>query len=249
MQTEQDKIKQVYKTLTRDQIEHITQDLNSMKSFGAHENVELSLEQRAVMTYMAAEKTKELFDILKLDYSNDVNLKDTPFRFASMQINELMVGRFTKAPRIESFDELIQSNVHNLEDLEYNDYETIVTKKIDLHSMCSHHLMPFSTEGQGSYALISYIPNGKFLGISKLQRIADWYSRRPQLQENLTRQIFNHVCATIDSPNVMVAMSNLIHTCETQRGVESNCGATSTIQFGGIFKDSKLRSEILLQHK
>lgn len=249
MQTEQDKIKQVFKKLSEEDIANITQELDDLKSFSAHENVELTAEQRAVMTYKAAEKTKELFDILKLDYKNDVNLKDTPFRFASMQVNELMIGRFTKAPRIESFDELITTE-KQFDDINSDSlYETIVTKKIDLHSMCSHHLMPFSAEGQGSYALISYVPNGKFLGISKLQRIADWYGRRPQLQENLTRQIFNHVCKTIDSNNVMVAMSNLIHTCETQRGVESNCGATSTIQFGGVFKDSNLRSEILLQHK
>lgn len=103
MATKQDLSKKILKKLSDDDILKIEKELENIPSFAASESVILTDEQRAVMTKQIAEKYKEIFNLAKLDYLNDENLKDTPFRIASMYINELMVGRYSPAPRIEAF--------------------------------------------------------------------------------------------------------------------------------------------------
>ena len=264
MKTKQDIIKDILKRLTGDEINEIREELKEIKSFPGHMNHILTDRQRAVMTLDASEKFKEVFDILKLDYTTDANLLDTPMRISSMWVNELMVGRYEKEPRIEDFpaDTSLQADLDGIEfettgfeDIApygqvdgMDDASIIVSKRVDVQSLCSHHFMPFFNNDNNAYAIISYRPNivnGKkrYLGISKLQRIVNHYARRPQLQENLTYQIFIHISKILKSKDLMIVMKNITHTCESLRGVQTICGKTSTLLFSGIFNDSKLRLE------
>lgn len=261
MKTEQDKINNIINTMSQEEYETVAAELALIPSFAGHENYTLTDRQRAVMTLQAAEKYKEIFDIYKLDYKNDPNLKSTPIRMATMMSSELMVGRYQEAPRIEKFPADV-ALVHAVDDIEEPDrmlsdvdmaefanvmeQEILISKRVDVQSMCSHHFMPFYNNDTNAYAVIAYRPSKrdtKYLGISKLQRIVNWYARRPQLQENLTMQIFNHVCRVLGNKDVLVCMKNLTHTCESLRGVNTVCGKTSTILYGGIFKDSQIRLE------
>jgi len=249
MQTEQDKVKKALRELTPTEKGELLKETDTYKSFPAHENIPMRTELRAVMTEEVSHKMKEIFDIMKLDYKNDPNLKDTPMRVASMWINELMVGRYQEKPRMEDFPLQFGGEKGVLIDNEPFQPGMMITKKIDVRSLCSHHLMPFFDNDENAYALISYVPTTRLLGISKLQRIANWYGSRPQLQEQLTYQIYKEVCETIGSNDVMVSMQNITHTCESLRGVESECGRTSTLQFGGVYEDSSLRREVMLSVK
>lgn len=310
--TKQDGIKKVLKGMTKEDYDYELRYLNKLSSFAACECVPLSLETKAVMTKEASKKMEEFFDILKLDYKNDENLKDTPMRVASMYINELLVGRYTKPPRIESFpadmyyakekiekgkgksnftieaetelqnmyNELteIESFIYNTENsnkndlkidnallmrsekildeieafkLEYGfakpDIETMVVKNIDVNSICSHHLISFvSTNEKESKCTIAYIPTlgsqNALLGISKLQRIGDWFGRRPQLQEELNWQIKAFISLILRSRDVMVTFTDIVHYCEKTRGVESHCGSTSSTVFSGEFKKAEYRN-------
>ena len=312
MSTKQDDIKHILKNMTDEEYNQELEYLKNLESFAACECVPLSLTTRAVMTNEAAKKMKEFFDILKLDYKNDSNLKDTPMRVSSMYINELLVGRYTNPPRIEAFPadmytkkEFISKESHRkpftievedklkeyynrLNDIEKSIYsidagnsnqfkisnellmvsesilekidilkaeygfvkpeiETMVVKNIDVNSVCSHHLISFvSSDQKDSKCTIAYIPTlgseNALLGISKLQRIGDWFGRRPQLQEELNWQIKAFVSLVLRSRDVMVTFTDIIHYCEKTRGVESHCGSTSSTVFSGEFKKAEYRN-------
>ena len=301
MQTRQDDIKLELKNMSDEDYNQNVVYLGTIGSYQAAENVPLPKGARAVMTAEAAKKLEEFFDIIKLDYKNDENLKDTPMRVASMYINELMVGRYSQPPRIEAFPADMYKVKYTSPDAEYiiardtilfrldkieeklysKDYvnprvksnnllteseelimeldelnakynvfkpsiQTVVSKTIDINSLCSHHLISFvSTDDKDSKCTITYIPtlgsDKALLGISKLQRVADWFGRRPQLQEELNWQIKAFVSLILRSSDVMVSFSNIIHYCEKTRGVESHCGSTSSIVFSGRFKDPENR--------
>ena len=293
--TKQDNIKEILKSMPDESYNQEIVFLRELKPFEASSCVPLADTTRAVMTEQASKKFEELFDILKLDFRNDENLKDTPFRVASMYINELMVGRYTMPPRIEAFpadfyevkkpllsdaiiarcqeidrivemlyskrvgslvnNELLMRGFALLKDIddellfagiEKPSIRTVISKTVDINSLCSHHLVPFvSTEDKESKCVITYIPTigsqTALLGISKLQRVADWFGRRPQLQEELNWQIHAFVSLILRSTDVMVTFNNIVHYCEKTRGVESHCGSTSSTVFSGRFEDPEYR--------
>lgn len=305
MVTKQDLSKKILKKLSDDDILRIKEELKNIPSYAASESVILTDEQRAVMTNQIAEKYKEIFDLAKLDYLNDENLKDTPFRIASMYINELMVGRYSPAPRIEAFpanyyniiqqdksydnDDLVYAekaakDIHvKLDEITEKFYKysvtdpvisnlllkeadklltelmeheekflpkvpnrSMVVKSVDVNSLCSHHFIPFvSTDEKDSRAVIAYIPrlgsDKALLGISKLQRIMDFFGRRPQLQETLNWQIKTFISLILRSQNVMVSFHNIVHYCEKTRGVESHCGTTSSSEYSGLYNKQEYR--------
>lgn len=301
MNTKQDKTKQILKNMTDEEYNQILNWLSRIGAFQAAENVYMPEEARAVMTAEGAKKLEEFFDIIKLDYKNDENLKDTPMRVTSMYINELMVGRYSQPPRIEAFPADMYKSVYvsleadyiikrdkilnklekieaKLYDMDLDDHkvksntilieseelieeldalntkyqvfkpkiQTMVAKTVDINSLCSHHLISFvSTDDKDSKCTITYIPTlgsgTALLGISKLQRVADWFGRRPQLQEELNWQIKAFVSLILRSSDVMVSFHNIIHYCEKTRGVESHCGSTSSVVYGGRFQDPENR--------
>lgn len=147
--------------------------------------------------------------------------------------SELLSGRWANKPHMTSFP---------------NESQQIfpITKRIDIVSVCSHHIAPFSTMFKdGAYAIISYIPGEKVLGISKLQRIVDWVARRGHLQEELTVKIFKEVSKAASTESVYVRLSGLVHTCESLRGTQSKDGAFTSEHYGGEFLKSELRKEVL----
>jgi GTP cyclohydrolase I len=163
----------------------------------------------------------------------------TPGRLAKMWVGsdlsdsaELLSGRWTKPPRIASFPNT-------------NDKNLPITKRVDLVSCCSHHIAPFSSFfREDAYAIISYIPDKKVLGISKLQRTVDWIARRGWLQEDLTKTIYEAVSEAAETDSVYVRLNNISHTCESLRGSQTQDGAFTTEYYGGLFNELSVRNEI-----
>ena len=92
---------------------------------------------------------------------------------------------------------------------------------------------------------ISYIPDEWVLGISKLQRLADWISQRGWLQEELTQDIFNEIAEVAETKSVYVKLNNVVHTCESLRGAKSKDGAFTSEYYGGAFKDPEIRRQVI----
>jgi len=164
----------------------------------------------------------------------------TPGRIAKVWVgkgldddSELGCGRWTKSPRIASFP-----NTNTSTDIP-------ITKRIDIVSNCSHHGITFSTLArEDSYAVISYIPDEHVLGISKLQRLANWVSKRFWLQEDLTKALYDEICKAAQTESVYVRIVNAVHGCESFRGSKSKDGAFSSEMFGGKFSDPEVRKEV-----
>jgi len=163
----------------------------------------------------------------------------TPARLSKMWVGsdlsdsaELLSGRWTKPPRIASFPNTSHANLP-------------ITKRVDLVSCCSHHIAPFSTFFRDdAYAIVSYVPDKKVLGISKLQRTVDWVARRGWLQEDLTRAIYDEVSKAAETESVYVKLVNISHTCESLRGSQTQDGAFTTEYYGGLFDNPEMRKEI-----
>jgi GTP cyclohydrolase I len=179
-----------------------------------------------------------LSDPNTMEEVNDGNI-GTPGRLAKMWVGsglddstELLSGRWTKPPRMVSFP-----NTHK--------QRLPITKRVDLVSCCSHHIAPFSSFfREDAYAIVSYIPDKKVLGISKLQRVVDWIGRRGWLQEDLCRVIFEEISKVAETESVYVKLVNISHTCESLRGSQTQDGAFTTEYYGGEFKDPDIRREI-----
>lgn len=245
MLTSQDVSKRVLANMTKKKIKETKANLKKIQPFNANGNVELTEEERAVLMDDIKPHLIAIFEKLKFNLE-DPNFMDTPNRVASMWVNELMVGRFMKKPRIEKFPvEHDEVPVELMSEIigDAVMYDGMIVKKIDIRSLCSHHLMPFFTEGDDSYALVAYIPTTHFLGISKIQRLAHWLGAAPQLQEQLTKNIYNEMTRVLGTQNVYVLLKNLTHTCETLRGAKTECGSTTTHFYGGTFRDINKRQE------
>jgi len=184
------------------------------------------------------------FEAMKIDF-NDANVSEdagtigTPGRIAKMWIgngleddSELLSGRWTRKPHMAAFPNEKKISLP-------------VTKKVSLISMCSHHLIPFSTHfREDSYVLISYIPNEVLIGISKLQRSVNWISKRGWLQEDLTKAIYDEVSKITQTDSVYIELKNVIHSCELFRGALCKDGAMGTKYYGGLFNKKEYREMI-----
>jgi len=168
---------------------------------------------------VAAKQYGKFLTAMGFDWANDPNMADTPDRVAKMFMNELYAGIFDPAPKITAFDNV-------------DKYDGIVFQgNIDLKSSCSHHSLPFIGK-----AHVAYIPgkDGKVIGLSKLNRIVEFFARRPQVQENLTMQIhdfINHVCVGNNGVAVMIEAN---HLCACVRGVKHN-SIMKTAKLSGAF--------------
>ena len=133
-------------------------------------------------------------------------------------------------------------NIKCFEDVTSNDLRTIFIKDITVNSFCEHHLLPMIGK-----AYISYIPNKKIIGLSKINRIVDFFSKKPQLQERLTCQIAEDISKVLNTENVAV-YTVLDHLCVKIRGIKDYPSKTAVSCFKGAFKNrSDLRSEFLSQ--
>lgn len=160
-----------------------------------------------------------------LDMTDD-SLKGTPHRVAKMFIQEIFSGLNPKSkPKISVFDN------------SYNYDKMLVEANISFNSTCEHHFLPIIGK-----AHIGYVSSGKVIGLSKLNRIVDYYSRRPQVQERLIMQIFNELKTVLDTDNVIVVMEAK-HLCVSSRGIKDESSYTSTLQYGGIFNEKENRND------
>lgn len=185
------------------------------------------------MITAAAEKITELFKTLELDLQ-DPNLKDTPNRIAKMFVNETLSGLYTNPPKITVFP--------NEGDHQYKGM--VVVKDIEIHSLCSHHWQNFDW-----LCTIAYVPGNNVVWLSKFSRIVDYWSRRPQLQERLMKQIFNNLEELLQTDNIAITM-NCKHNCMCVRGVKEHQASTSTALMWGLFLHSEAtRNEFLFHCK
>ena len=170
---------------------------------------------------------KEIMHILGLDLSDD-SLRDTPQRVAKMYVKEIFSGLNPDSkPQPTLFDNKFKLN------------EMLIEKNITIYSYCEHHFVPIIGK-----AHIAYFPKNHVIGLSKLNRIAQYYAKRPQVQERLTMQIANELKETLQTDDVAVLV-DADHLCVASRGVNDVNSSTITSSYNGKFLNDETRKEFL----
>jgi GTP cyclohydrolase I len=168
-----------------------------------------------------------IMDTLGLDMTDD-SLRDTPRRVAKMFVKEIFSGLNPEAkPAISLFEN------------KYGYSQMLVERDIKLHSFCEHHFLPIYGK-----AHVAYIANGNVIGLSKLNRIVEYYARRPQVQERLTIQIAEELKSALGTEDVAVCIE-AYHMCVQARGIQHESSMTSTFEFSGKFQEESTRREFL----
>ena len=170
---------------------------------------------------------KGIMGVLGLDLKDD-SLQDTPRRMAKMYVKEIMWGLSpSNFPKMM----VIQNK------MKYD--EMLIERNINVMSLCEHHLT--TIEGK---CHIAYMPEDKVVGLSKLNRIVEYFSRRPQVQERMTAQIFETLKLILETENVAVVIDSK-HYCVISRGIEDRCSSTVTSSVGGCFRQPVVKAEFL----
>jgi GTP cyclohydrolase I len=170
---------------------------------------------------------KAIMEILGMDLRDD-SLRGTPLRVAKMYVKELFQGlNPANMPSMTLFENKFQYN------------EMLVEKNINFYTNCEHHFVPFFGK-----AHVAYISSGKVIGLSKLNRLVEYFSKRPQVQERLTMQIGKALQTVLQTQDVAVMM-DAKHLCVSSRGVKDDSSNTITSFFGGKFQDEKTKLEFL----
>lgn len=173
------------------------------------------------------DKFLEIMEVLGLDLTDD-SLQGTPHRVAKMYVREIFSGlNPANRPDIKLFDNKYQYN------------QMLVEKNITFYSNCEHHFVPIVGK-----AHVAYISSGKVIGLSKLNRIVDYYARRPQVQERLTIQIAEEIKRVLQTEDVAVLIE-ATHLCVSSRGVKDNSSVTVTSHYTGQFDNDATRNEFL----
>ena len=168
----------------------------------------------------------EIMDVMGLDLTDD-SLKGTPNRVAKMYIDEIFSGlNPANKPKIALFDNKYQYN------------QMLVEKNITFYSNCEHHFVPIIGK-----AHVAYISSGKVIGLSKLNRIVQYYAKRPQVQERLTNQIAEELKTALKTENIAVII-DAKHLCVSSRGIKDDTSATVTSYFGGVFNTPEKIAEL-----
>ncbi len=168
-----------------------------------------------------------ILETLGMDLKDD-SLKGTPSRVAKMFVQEIFGGLHPdRKPKASTFEN------------KYKYGEMLVEKNITLYSTCEHHLLPIVGK-----AHIAYISNGTVMGLSKMNRIVDYYAKRPQVQERLTIQIVQELQRIMSTEDVACVI-DAKHLCVNSRGIRDIDSSTVTSEFGGKFKDPRIRREFL----
>jgi GTP cyclohydrolase I len=170
---------------------------------------------------------REIMETLGLDL-NDDSLNKTPKRVAKMYVKEIFSGLNPKnKPKVTLFDNKYKYN------------QMLVEKNIDIFSMCEHHLVPIYGKCH-----VAYISNGEVIGLSKINRIVQYYCKRPQVQERLTTQIANEFKRILKTEDVAVVI-DAFHMCVSSRGVRDTNSSTVTASVNGEFEKVATRTEFL----
>ncbi|HEY0177641.1 MAG TPA: GTP cyclohydrolase I FolE [Pedobacter sp.] len=205
-----------------------------------HENygdAHFSANSETPMRADAFEKTNEekidaitfhfgrIMETLGLDLTDD-SLSGTPHRVAKMYVTELFSGLDpANKPRISVFDN------------KYQYEEMLIEQDIEFISSCEHHFLPMP-----GLAHVAYMPNGSVIGLSKINRIVKYYAARPQVQERLTKQIYDELKKALNTEDIIVVLTAK-HMCVSMRGVEDKSSKTTTITHGGKFNDKAVRAD------
>jgi GTP cyclohydrolase I len=170
----------------------------------------------------------QIMAVLGLDLADD-SLAETPKRVAKMYVNEIFWGLdFEAFPKCTTVDNKMKYN------------EMVVERNVNVQSNCEHHLVIID-----GLATVAYVPKEKVLGLSKINRIVEYFSKRPQIQERLTEQVFHTLQYILDTEDVAVLI-DAQHYCVKSRGVEDTGSSTVTVRLGGGFKnDPAARNEFL----
>lgn len=170
---------------------------------------------------------RSILHTLGLDLTDD-SLEGTPGRIARMYVQEIFSGLDPKRmPDASTFDN------------NYKYGEMLVEKNITLYSTCEHHLLPIVGK-----AHVAYISSGRVIGLSKMNRIVDYYAKRPQVQERLTMQVVQELQKALGTDDVACVI-DAKHLCVNSRGIRDIDSSTVTSEFGGKFKDPNVRREFL----
>ncbi len=168
---------------------------------------------------------KAIMETLGLDL-NDDSLKGTPKRVAKMYVKEIFNGLDpANKPKVALFEN------------KYKYHQMLVEKDITFYSNCEHHFVPIFGK-----AHVAYISNGQVIGLSKLNRIVQYFSKRPQVQERMIMQIFNDLKSVLETDNVMIVVE-ATHLCVSSRGIKDESSYTSTLQYGGVFNQKEFRDD------
>ena len=172
-------------------------------------------------------KFREIMEVLGLDLTDD-SLKDTPKRVAKMYVKETFSGLNPKnKPSVTLFENKYKFN------------QMLVEKDISVYSYCEHHFVPIIGK-----AHVAYFSGGKVVGLSKINRTVQYFSKRPQVQERLTVQIANEMKEMLGTDDVAVLIE-ADHLCVASRGVQDVSSSTVTSSYHGKFLDSNVRDEFL----
>ncbi|QOD62014.1 GTP cyclohydrolase I FolE [Polaribacter haliotis] len=168
----------------------------------------------------------EIMDVMGLDLTDD-SLQGTPKRVAKMYIDEIFSGlNPANKPKVALFDNKYQYN------------QMLVEKNITFYSNCEHHFVPIFGK-----AHVAYISSGKVIGLSKLNRIVQYYAKRPQVQERLTNQIAEELKGILNTEDVAVII-DAKHLCVSSRGIKDDTSSTVTSYFGGKFQNQEKIAEL-----
>jgi GTP cyclohydrolase I len=211
-------------------------DKNQIESIGDN-HVSTSVETPILSNaFEKSEETKikniqhhfgKIMEELGLDL-NDDSLSGTPYRFAKMYVKELFYGLNPKnKPKLSTFEN------------KYGYKKMLVEQNINIDSSCEHHFLPIT-----GFAHIAYLPKNKVIGLSKINRLVDYYAHRPQVQERLSLQILKDLQQTLATEDVIVMISAK-HLCVSSRGIKDKASYTTTIEYGGSFEDQATRDEFL----
>ncbi|MEM8509831.1 MAG: GTP cyclohydrolase I FolE [Bacteroidota bacterium] len=167
----------------------------------------------------------KIMETLGLDLTDD-SLSGTPYRFAKMYVKELFYGLNPQnRPKISTFEN------------KYGYQKMLVEQDITIDSSCEHHFLPIV-----GHAHVGYIPKHKVVGLSKINRLVDYYAHRPQVQERLCLQILKDLQETLETEDVIVIV-HAKHLCVSSRGIKDKDSFTTTVEYGGSFQKDQLRNE------
>lgn len=195
-----------------------------MKKIISGQNLNESQEQKQKRFEQVEEAYGKFLESLGYDWQNDPNMEGTPKRVAKMYLNEVTSGTYDLCPKITSFDN-------------QGRYDGIVFQgNITVKSLCSHHIQPFIGKCH-----VAYLPDpeGKVIGLSKLNRIVGWFMRRPQLQEQLTQQIHDYINTVTVKNRGVAVLIEAQHMCVYLRGVEDE-STMKTAKLSGYFWDNPI---------
>ena len=173
------------------------------------------------------DKVRDIMNIMGLDLTDD-SLQGTPHRVAKMYVKEIFSGlNPANKPAVKLFEN------------KYQYKEMLVERNITFYSNCEHHFVPIIGK-----AHVAYISNGKVIGLSKLNRIVQFFAKRPQVQERLTIQIAEELKRVMETDDVAVLI-DAVHLCVSSRGVQDFNSATVTSSYSGAFNNEATRNEFL----